>query len=80
MEVLIGHIGGDPDRLVVMGVLANGPNMPATFSHTGALPGNRYLSGTKTKEIKGQRYNQIRFDDTPGQISSQLASEHAYSQ
>ncbi|MCM3553451.1 phage baseplate assembly protein V, partial [Micrococcus luteus] len=34
MEVLIGHIGGDPDRLVVMGVLANGPNMPATFSHT----------------------------------------------
>lgn len=80
MEVLIGHIGGDPDRLVVMGVLANGPNMPATFSHTGALPGNRYLSGTKTKEIKGQRYNQIRFDDTPGQISSQLASEHAHSQ
>ncbi|KVN13151.1 type IV secretion protein Rhs [Burkholderia stagnalis] len=80
MEVLIGHIGGDPDRLVVLGVLANGPNMPATFSHTGALPGNRYLSGTKTKEIKGQRYNQIRFDDTPGQISSQLASEHAHSQ
>ncbi|MFL9873507.1 type VI secretion system Vgr family protein [Paraburkholderia megapolitana] len=80
MEVLLDHIGGDPDRLVVVGVLPNGKNMPATFSHTGSLPGNRYLSGTKTKEVKAQRYNQLRFDNTPGQISSQLASEHGYSQ
>jgi type VI secretion system secreted protein VgrG len=80
MEVLIDHIGGDPDRMVVIGALANGPNMPATFTHTGSLPGNRYLSGVKTKEVKGARYNQLRFDDTPQQISSQLASEHAHSQ
>lgn len=80
MEVLLDHIDGDPDRLVVIGVLSNGSNTPATFSHTGALPGNRYVSGRKTKEIKGQRYNQLRFDDTAGQISSQLASEHAFSQ
>jgi uncharacterized protein (DUF2345 family) len=38
------------------------------------------LSGVKTKEIKGARYNQLRFDDTAGEISSQLASEHTYSQ
>ncbi|MGF6240619.1 type VI secretion system secreted protein VgrG [Paraburkholderia sp. GAS38] len=80
MEVLLDHIDGDPDRLVVIGVLSNGPNSPATFSHTGSLPGNRYVSGRKTKEIKGSRYNQLRFDDTAGQISSQLASEHTYSQ
>ncbi len=80
MEVLLGCIGGDPDKLVIIGVLASGPNSPATFSHTGALPGNRYLSGIKTKEIKGQRYNQVRFDDTSGEISSQIASEHAHSQ
>lgn len=80
MEVLLGCIGGDPDRLVVIGVLANGKNTPATFSHTGALPGNRYLSGIKTQEIKGSRYNQLRLDDTPQQISAQLASEHAHSQ
>jgi type VI secretion system secreted protein VgrG len=80
MEVLIDHIGGDPDRMVVIGALANGPNTPASFTHTGALPGNRYVSGVKTKEIKGARYNQLRLDDTPQQISAQLASEHAHSQ
>lgn len=80
MEVLIDHIGGDPDRMVVIGALANGPNTPAAFTHTGSLPGNRYVSGVKTKEIKGARYNQLRFDDTPQQISSQLGSEHAHSQ
>lgn len=80
MEVLLGAIGGDPDRLVIIAVLGNGANPPAAFTHTGSLPGNRYVSGIKTKEIKGQRYNQLRLDDTPGQISSQLASEHAHSQ
>ncbi|MDN7430850.1 type VI secretion system Vgr family protein [Burkholderia sp. AU45388] len=80
MEVLIGCLGGDPDRLVIINVLSNGANPPATFTHVGTLPGNRYVSGIKTKEIKGRRYNQLRLDDTPGQISSQLASEHAHSQ
>ncbi|CAG9271221.1 Rhs element Vgr family protein [Burkholderia cepacia] len=80
MEVLLGAIGGDPDRLVIIAVLGNGANPPAAFTHTGSLPGNRYVSGIKTKEIKGQRYNQLRLDDTPGEISSQLASEHAHSQ
>ncbi|QOH34902.1 type VI secretion system Rhs element Vgr family protein [Burkholderia cepacia] len=80
MEVLIGSLGGDPDRLVIINVLSNGVNPPAAFTHIGNLPGNRYVSGIKTKEIKGRRYNQLRLDDTPGQISSQLASEHAHSQ
>ncbi|WP_353627705.1 type VI secretion system Vgr family protein [Ralstonia pseudosolanacearum] len=80
MEVLIGHLHGDPDKMIVIGVLHSGPNRPATFSHTGSLPGNRYLSGIKTKEIQANRYNQLRFDDTPGEISSQLASEHTYTQ
>ncbi|WP_372342672.1 type VI secretion system Vgr family protein [Paraburkholderia megapolitana] len=81
MEVLLGTVGGDPDRMVIIGVLSSGPNPPATFSHTGNLPGNRYLSGMKSKEIKGSRYGgQLRFDDTPQQISAQLASQHAYSE
>ncbi len=80
MEVLLGCLSGDPDRLVIIGVLSNGANPPATFSHTGALPGNRFLSGIKTKEIRGRRYNQLRLDDTPSQISAQLASEHAHTQ
>ncbi|RQR22961.1 type VI secretion system tip protein VgrG [Burkholderia sp. Bp9143] len=80
MEVLLGCLSGDPDRLVIIGVLSNGANPPATFSHTGALPGNRFLSGIKTKEINGRRYNQLRLDDTPSQISAQLTSEHAHTE
>lgn len=80
MEVLLDFHGGDPDKMYVAGIFHNGPNMPAAFSNTGSLPGNRYVSGVKTREVKGQRYNQLRLDDTPGQISGQLASEHAASE
>jgi len=79
-EVVIDFLNGDPDKMFIAGVMANGRNAPAAFSHVGSLPGNRYVSGTKTKEISGQRYNQLRFDDTPEQISTQLASEHAHTQ
>ncbi len=80
MEVLIDFLGGDPDKMFVAGVLHNGINHPARLSHGGGLPGNRFLSGIKSKEIDGTRYNQLRLDDTPGQISTQLASEHQHSQ
>lgn len=80
MEVLLDFLGGDPDKMYVAGVFHNGTSMPATFSNTGALPGNRYVSGNKTREVKGQRYNQLRFDDTPAQISVQLASQHETSE
>lgn len=80
MEVLLDFVGGDPDKMYVAAVLHNGRNRPATFTNTGSLPGNRYVSGIKTREVKGQRYNQVRFDDTPGQISLQLATEHQASE
>ncbi|WP_419690053.1 type VI secretion system Vgr family protein [Burkholderia theae] len=80
MEVIIDHIGGDPDRLIVTGVVPNGANPPAAFTHTGTLPSNRHVSGIKTQEVKGKRYNQLRLDDTPNEISAQLASEHAHTQ
>ncbi|QBR02327.1 type VI secretion system tip protein VgrG [Paraburkholderia pallida] len=80
MEVLLDFANGDPDRMYIAGVLSNGQNMPATFSRTGTLPGNRYLSGMRSREINGRRYNQLRLDDTPAQISAQLASEHAASE
>jgi type VI secretion system secreted protein VgrG len=80
MEVLLDFVGGDPDKMYVAAILHNGRNMPATFTNTGSLPGNRYVSGIKTREVKGQRYNQVRFDDTPGQISLQFATEHQASE
>ncbi|QNA88344.1 type VI secretion system tip protein VgrG [Massilia sp. Dwa41.01b] len=78
-EVLVDFLGGDPDKPVVVGSLYGKP-LPPAFSHTGELPGNRFLAGIKSKEVKGIRYNQLQFDDTPGQISTQLASEHGHSQ
>ena len=76
MEVLLDFLGGDPDKMYVAGVFHGGANPPATFSNTGSLPGNRYVSGVKTREVKGQRYNQLRLDNTPSEISAQLASQH----
>ncbi|MGA4047847.1 type VI secretion system Vgr family protein [Ralstonia nicotianae] len=80
MEVLVAFANGDPDRPYITAVLPGWNNMPATFSNTGSLPGNRYVSGIKTQEIKGPGHNQLRLDDTSGQISGQLASTHAHSQ
>ena len=78
-EVLIDFLGGDPDRPVIVGQLFNGVGVPPELGKGGGLPGNRYLSGVRSKEIRGQRKSQLRFDDTTGQISAQLASDHAAS-
>ncbi|QJE03556.1 type VI secretion system tip protein VgrG [Massilia forsythiae] len=79
-EVLVAFLGGDPDRPIVLAQLYNGRAAPPAFSAHGDLPGNRYLSGTRTREIRGQRGNQLRFDDTRGEIGAQLASDHAASE
>lgn len=79
-EVLVDFLGGDPDKPIVVGRVFGGRTPPVAFSHTGTLPGNRFLAGIKSKEVQGIRYNQLRLDDTPGQISAQLASEHGHSQ
>ena len=79
-EVLVDFLGGDPDKPIVVGRVYGGTAAPPAFSNAGELPGNRFLAGIKSKEVQGMRYNQLRLDDTPGQISAQLASEHGHSQ
>lgn len=79
-EVLVAFLGGDPDRPVILSQVFNQQGEPPALSPSGGLPGNRYLSGLKSREIGGQRANQLRFDDTRGEISAQLASEHGASQ
>ncbi len=76
-EVLVNFLGGDPDKPVIVGQLYNQQACPPALSNVGDLPGNRYLSGIKSREIKGARANQLRLDDTNGQISAQLSSDHA---
>jgi type VI secretion system secreted protein VgrG len=79
-EVLLAFLGGDPDRPIIVGQLYNHSAQPVALSKAGDLPGNRYLSGIKSREIKGTRANQLRFDDVHGQINAQLASDHGSSQ
>lgn len=79
-EVLVEFLGGDPDKPIVVGRVYGGTAPSPAFSHAGSLPGNRFLAGIKSKEVQGRRYNQLRLDDTPGQISAQLATEHGHSQ
>lgn len=79
-EVLVDFLAGDPDKPIVVGRVHGGMAAPPAFSHTGQLPGNRFVAGIKSKEVRGTRCNQLRLDDTTGQISAQLASEHGHSQ
>ena len=79
-EVLVAFLGGDPDRPIVLAQLYNQHTAPPAFSRTGALPGNRYVSGTRTHEVQGVRGNQLRFDDTHGEINAQVASDHGASE
>jgi len=79
-EVLVAFLGGDPDKPVILSQLFNQRAAPPALSKNGELPGNRYLSGAKSREIGGARGNQLRFDDTRGQISAQLASDHGTSE
>jgi type VI secretion system secreted protein VgrG len=79
-EVLVAFMGGDPDRPIILAQLYNQRSAPPAFKGCGELPGNRYLSGTRTREAGGARGNQLRFDDTRGQISAQLGSDHGASE
>ncbi|MGH8853094.1 MAG: type VI secretion system Vgr family protein, partial [Telluria sp.] len=78
-EVLVAFLGGDPDRPVVLSQLYNQQAQPPALGGEGELPGNRYLSGLRSREIGAGRAGQLMFDDTPGEIGVQLASEHGAS-
>ncbi|WP_426343960.1 type VI secretion system Vgr family protein [Pseudoduganella sp. R-32] len=79
-EVLVAFLGGDPDRPVVVGQAYNEIAKPPALSQAGELPGNRYISGIRSREIRGSGANRLRFDDTTREISAQLASDHGTSQ
>ncbi|HEY0060724.1 MAG TPA: type VI secretion system Vgr family protein [Telluria sp.] len=79
-ELIVVFLGGDPDKPIIVGRVHNAKRPPPMFSHISTLPGDKHLSGIVSREGRGQRSNQLRMDDTPGQISAQLESEHAHSQ
>ncbi|EEG07220.1 type VI secretion system Vgr family protein [Pseudogulbenkiania ferrooxidans 2002] len=79
-EVLVDFLEGDIDRPVITGVLYNGSHPPPAFSGAGNLPANKTLSGIKSKEHQGGQYNELLFDDTPGEVRAKLSSEHGQTQ
>ncbi|BAK76211.1 type VI secretion system Vgr family protein [Pseudogulbenkiania sp. NH8B] len=79
-EVLVDFLEGDIDRPIITGVLYNGSHPPPAFSGAGKLPGNQTLSGIKSKEHHGGQYNELLFDDTPGEVRAKLSSEHGATQ
>lgn len=79
-EVLVAFIGGDPDKPIIISQLYNARAMPPPLSKNANLPTTRFLSGMRSQEIQGWRANQLRFDDTPNEISAQLASDDGASQ
>jgi type VI secretion system secreted protein VgrG len=80
-EVVVEFLDGDMSRPVVVGSLYNGRRAPPRFSGQGNLPGNQALSGIRTQEQRGGNgYNELLFDDTPGQLRARLSSTDANSE
>ncbi|WGS42442.1 type VI secretion system tip protein VgrG [Burkholderia sp. JSH-S8] len=71
-EVLIGYIGGDCDRPIVLHRVYNGSVKPQWHS-------NGILSGFRSKEYSGAGYNEMVLDDATGQNRTRLFSSSANS-
>ncbi|MCA8200154.1 type VI secretion system tip protein VgrG [Burkholderia sp. AU33545] len=66
-EVLVGYIGGDCDRPIVLHRVYNGSVQPQWHS-------NGILSGYRSKEYLGSGYNEMVLDDATGQNRARLFS------
>ncbi|MCI3878613.1 type VI secretion system Vgr family protein [Acinetobacter higginsii] len=78
--VVINFFDGNIDRPFVTGRIHEAHRSPTKFDNAGKLPDTKKLAGIKSKEVQGEGFNQLRFDDTTGQISAQLQSSHAATQ
>ena len=62
MEVVVGFLGGNPDRPVVTGCLYTGTNLPP-----GALPETKTQTVLRTQSSPGgEGFNELRFEDAAG--------------
>ncbi|MDS7934202.1 type VI secretion system Vgr family protein [Acinetobacter sp. V91_7] len=78
--VVIDFFDGNIDRPFVTGRIHEAQRSPTKFDVKGQLPDTKKLSGIRSQEVSGSGFNQLRFDDTTGQISTQLQSSHAATQ
>ncbi|ENV00492.1 type VI secretion system Vgr family protein [Acinetobacter variabilis] len=78
--VVIDFFEGDIDRPFIVGRIHEAERFQTMFDKKGQLPFTKKLSGIRSQEVGGEGFNQLRFDDTTGQISAQLQSSHGASQ
>ena len=78
--VVIDFFDGNIDRPFVLGRIHEAQRSPTKFDLKGQLPDTKKLAGIRSKEVQGEGYGQLRFDDTTGQISTQLQNSHGASQ
>ncbi|WP_241301094.1 type VI secretion system Vgr family protein [Burkholderia stabilis] len=71
-EVMIGYLGGDCDRPIVMHRVYNGAASPQWHS-------DGILSGFRSKEYAGSGHNEMVLDDATGQNRTRLFSSSANS-
>ncbi|MGM0953443.1 MAG: type VI secretion system Vgr family protein [Pseudomonadota bacterium] len=72
-EVLVDFLEGDADRPLITGRVYNGEQSPDWHSHG-------LLSGFKSKTYRGNKHNELVFDDATDQERVKLNSEHEKSQ
>lgn len=71
-EVLVGYVGGDCDRPIILHRVYNGAVRPQWHS-------NGIISGYRSKEYSGSGYNEMALDDATGQNRMRLYSSSANS-
>ncbi|MCL6233536.1 type VI secretion system Vgr family protein [Acinetobacter amyesii] len=78
--VVIDFFDGNIDRPFVVGRIHEAQRSPTQFDSKGKLPDTKKLAGIKSKEVQGEGFGQLRFDDTTGQISTQVQNTHGATQ
>ena len=78
--MVIDFFDGNIDRPFVVGRIHEAQRHPSKFDNTGKLPDTKKLAGIRSKEVQGEGFGQLRFDDTADQISTQLQSSHGATQ
>lgn len=74
-EVIVEFVNGDPDQPIVTGALYNGSQLPPY-----QLPEKRSQSGFKSRSVQKEEanFNELRFDDEPGQEHVYLHAEKLF--
>ncbi|AZS50191.1 type VI secretion system tip protein VgrG [Entomomonas moraniae] len=75
MEVVVDFIEGDIDNPIIRGAVHNGISQVPYD-----LPRIKTQSTLKSKEYKGEGYNEVLLDDTTGQVKTQIHSTPGTSQ